>query len=165
MINTTSFVNAIEKVKHQLRISFNLRTEQMMALSTVASREKDCLCVLPTGYGKSLIYQLLPFVFDELQSEVKCSSCVIVVSPLNAIMEDQICKLSADYNAVILRQHCPDAGFTGTTNAKIDACKLVFGHAECFVDDTAVKKLLKDVRFKGRVRAVVVDEAHFVIQW
>ena len=81
MINTTSFVNGIEKVKHQLRINFDLRTEQMMALSTLASREKDCLCVLPTGYGKSLIYQLLPFVFDELQSEGKCSSCVIVVSP------------------------------------------------------------------------------------
>ena len=30
MINTTSFVNAIEKVKHQLRINFDLRTEQMM---------------------------------------------------------------------------------------------------------------------------------------
>ena len=86
-------------VKHQLRINFDLRTEQMMALSTVASKEKDCLCVLPTGYGKSLIYQLLPFVFDELQSEGKCSSCVIVVSPLNAIMEDQMCKLSPDYNA------------------------------------------------------------------
>ena len=160
MINTTSFVNAIEKVKHQLRINFDLRTEQMMALnSTVASREKDCLCVLPTGYGKSLIYQLLPFVFDELLSEGKCSSCVIVVSSLNAIMEDQICKLFPDYNAVILRQHCPDTGLIGTTNAKIDACKLLFGHAECFLDDTSVKQLLKDVKFKGRVRAVV-DEAH-----
>ena len=114
MINTTSFVNAIEKVKHQLRIDFDLRTEQMMALnSTVASREKDCLRVLPTGYGKSLIYQLLPFVFDEV---TKCSSCVIVVSPLIAIMEDQICKLFPDYNAVILRQHCPDTGLIGTTN-------------------------------------------------
>ena len=152
MINTTSFV------KHQLRINFDLRTEQMMALSTVASREKDCLCVL-TGYGKSLIYQLLPFVFGELQSEGNCSSCIIVVSPLNAIMEDQICKLSPDYNAVILRQHRPDAGLIVTTNAKIDACKLLFGHAECFVDDT-----VKDVRFNGRVRAVV-DKAHFVIQW
>ena len=30
-------MNAIEKVKHQLRINFDLRTEQMMALSTVAS--------------------------------------------------------------------------------------------------------------------------------
>ena len=72
-------------------------------------------------------------------------------------MGDQICKLSPDSNAVILRQHCPDVGLIGTTNAKIDACKLLFGHAECFVDD-------EDVRFKGRVRAVV-DEAHFVIQW
>ena len=67
--------------------------------------------------------------------------------------------ISPDYNAVILRQHCPDAGLIGTTNAKIDACKLLFGHAESFVDDT-----VKDVRFNGRVRAVV-DEAHFVIQW
>ena len=73
-------------------------------------------------------------------------------------MEDQICKQSSDYNAVILRQHCPDAGLIGTTNAKIDACKLLFGHAESFVDDTSVKKLLKDVIFKGRVRAAVVDE-------
>ena len=147
-------------VKHQLHTNFDLRTEQlMMVLSTVASREKDCLCVLPTGYGKPLIYQLLPFVFGELQSEGKCSNCVIVVSPLNANMEDQICKLSPDYNAVILRQHCPDAGLIGTTDAKIDTCKLLFGHAECFVDDT-----VKDVRFEGRVRAVV-DEAHFVIQW
>ena len=125
-----------------------------MALPTVASREKDCLCVLPTGYGISLIYQLLPFVFDELHSEGKCSSCVIVASPLNAIIGDQICKLSPDYNAVILRQHCLDAGLIGTTNAKTDACK--------FRGDTSVKNLLKDVRFKGRVRAVV-DEAHFVI--
>ena len=39
MINTTSFVNAIEKVKHQLRINFDLRTEQLMALPTVATRE------------------------------------------------------------------------------------------------------------------------------
>ena len=136
MINTTSFVN-------QSRINFDLRTEQIMALSTVASREKDCLRILPTGYGKSLIYQLLPFVFDELQSEGKCSSCVIVVSPLNAIMEDQICKLSPDYNAVILRQHCPDAGLIGTTNTKTDACKLLFGHAECFVDDTGKMSDLK----------------------
>ena len=143
MINTTSFVNAIEIVKHQLRINFDLRTEQMMALSTLARREKDCLCVLLTGYGKSLIYQLLPFVFDELQSEGKCSSCVIVVSPETTLFRRRI-----DWN-----HKCQDC-----------ACKLLFGHAECFVDDTSVKQLLKDVRFKGRVRAVA-DKAYFVIQW
>ena len=41
-------------VKHQLHINFDLRTEQMMALSTVASREKDCLCVLLTGYAEEV---------------------------------------------------------------------------------------------------------------
>ena len=117
-------------VKHQLHINFDLRTEQMMALSTVASGEKDCLCVLPTGYGKSLIYQLLPFVFGELQSEGKCSSCVTVVSPLNAIMENQICKLSPDYNEVILRQHCPDAGLIGSLEPQMPRLM----HANCYLD-------------------------------
>ena len=120
MINTTLFVNAIERVKRQLRINVDLRAEQMTALSTVANKKKDCLCILPTGYGKSLCYQLLPFVFDELHPEGKCNACVIVVSPLNAIMEDQICKLSPDYNAVILRQHFTHPGLTGTTQENID---------------------------------------------
>ena len=149
----TLFVNAIERVKRQLRINVDLDAEQMTALSTLANKKKDRLCILPTGYGKSICYQLLPF--DELHPEGKCNTCVIVVSPLNAIIEDQICKLSPDYNAVILRQHFTHPGLTGTTNENID---------ECFVDDTSVKKLLKDVRLKSRVRAVV-DEAHFVIQW
>ena len=162
MINTTLFVNAIERVKRQLRINIDLGAEQMTALLTVANKKKDRLCILPTGYGKSICYQLLPF--DELHPEGKCNACVIVVSALNAIIEDQICKLSPDYNAVILRQHFTHPGLTGTTNENIDVCKLLFGHAECFVDDTSVKRLLKDVRLKSRVRAVV-DEAHFVIQW
>ena len=44
MINMTSFVNAIQRVKHQLRINVDLRAEQMTALATVASKEKGCLC-------------------------------------------------------------------------------------------------------------------------
>ena len=44
--------------------------------------------VLPTGYGKSLCYGCLPAAFDSLRSEVK--SVVIVISPLVALMKDQV---------------------------------------------------------------------------
>ena len=63
MINTTSFVNAIEKVKHQLRINFDLYGTSDGTFNCGKHRER---LSLPTEYGKSLIYQLLPFVFDEL---------------------------------------------------------------------------------------------------
>ena len=49
----------------------------------------DVFGVLPTGYGKSLCYACLPRMFDELHKEN--NSIVIVVSPLTAIMIDQVC--------------------------------------------------------------------------
>ena len=50
------------------------------------SSDQDVVCVLPTGYGKSLIYQLLG---DLMPQRVPGSeNIVVVVCPLNAIIED-----------------------------------------------------------------------------
>ena len=60
-----------------------------------------------TGYGKSLIYQMLPSLFDKISARnlsSKDKSIVIVVSPLNALIDDQINKLkSAGVNCTSLR--------------------------------------------------------------
>lgn len=42
---------------------------------------------IPTGGGKSLCYGCLPVVFDKLR-KVQQQSIILVVSPLNALMED-----------------------------------------------------------------------------
>ena len=44
--------------------SISHREPQVDALRTIMEKKNDVLVVLPTGYGKSLIFQLLPFVFD-----------------------------------------------------------------------------------------------------
>lgn len=49
----------------------------------------DVFAILPTGYGKSLCYFCLPEVFDLLDSP-PLPSIIIVVSPLTAIIEDQV---------------------------------------------------------------------------
>jgi len=51
----------------------------------------DVIGVLPTGFGKSLVFQLLPFVLPP-----RCpgtNNIVLVVCPLNAIIDDQILQL------------------------------------------------------------------------
>ena len=51
---------------------------------------RDVFVALPTGYGKSLCYMALPWIFDRLRG-VTNQSVVLVVSPLVALMADQVC--------------------------------------------------------------------------
>ena len=51
---------------------------------------RDVFAVLPTGYGKSLCYACLPVIFDRLNFAQSNHSIVVVVSPLNAIIQDQV---------------------------------------------------------------------------
>ena len=60
-----------------------LKEEQKKAVQAICEG-RDVFVWLPTGFGKSLRYQLLPFVFDHRRGSGK--STVLVVSPLIALM-------------------------------------------------------------------------------
>ena len=49
---------------------------------------------LPTVYGKSLIFQCLPIAADALFERPRGSSVIVVISPLRALMEDQVRQLN-----------------------------------------------------------------------
>ena len=48
-------------------------------LKSVVFKGKDTICIVPTGYWESLIYQLLPNAFDCVLSTEGNSSAIIVV--------------------------------------------------------------------------------------
>ena len=72
-----------------------LKQEQPLCLESVWGG-KNVVAVLPTGYGKSLIYQLMLWAFDGLvvgfeEDRLPSStSCVLFVSPLAALMTEQV---------------------------------------------------------------------------
>ena len=53
----------------------NLKEEQKKVVN--AFKGKDVFVSLPTGYGKSLCYAILPLVFDKRREAVKRRSIVI----------------------------------------------------------------------------------------
>ena len=55
---------------------------QMKGISSAIHR--DTLTILPTGYGKSLIFEIIPYLLH---------SKIIIISPLNAIILEQVAKL------------------------------------------------------------------------
>ena len=69
---------------------FNLKPKQVKCLEALYFG-KDVVAVLPTGYGKSMIFHLLPSLcYDKMKRTAPSPSLrpvVIVVSPLNALIK------------------------------------------------------------------------------
>ena len=66
-----------------------VKDEQFRVIEDVV-RGRDTFVSLPTGYGKSLCYGVLPWVFHELSRNSTKRSFVIVVSPLISLTADQV---------------------------------------------------------------------------
>ena len=45
---------------------------------------------MPTGLGKSLIFQSIPLIIDHLKDQAVGKSLAIIISPLKSLMLDQV---------------------------------------------------------------------------
>ena len=77
------------------RDDLRLKPKQEEALTHLYNG-RDVFAWIPTGYGKSICYQLLPFMFDfkwKRSSSSPERSVVLVISPLVSLMADQVGEL------------------------------------------------------------------------
>ena len=114
---------------------------------------RDSLVVMPTGGGKSLCYQLPALAGRGL---------VVVVSPLIALMSDQLRRLQeAGVSATMLASTMED-GHNAQALREIEsgACKLVLAAPERFASGAFRAALAR-----REVALFVVDEAHCVAEW
>ena len=80
------FEAALSNSMQNFRHISSLKREKKLCLETVAQK-RDVFGILPTGFGKSLIFQLLPRLPKDLWK--LDHACVLVVTPLVSIMKDQ----------------------------------------------------------------------------
>ena len=71
-----------------------LNTHQRESIKYIVKEKKDIFVNLPTGFGKSLIYQALPLVYSCLQSTDQ-KNIIVVISPLNNLIKDQVLRLNS----------------------------------------------------------------------
>lgn len=116
---------------------------------------RDVLAVMPTGYGKSAVYQLAGALRPGL---------VVVVSPLIALQADQVASLrdrpgarpAALINSTI-GERAIEAAWAGVDDGSLG---YLFVAPERFADDAVVERLAA-----AHLSLLVVDEAHCVSSW
>ena len=149
----------------------SIKLEQLAAVASLLKGE-DVFMSVPTGFGKSLVYQILPYYSDILLrscgptvSGVPAASAVVIVSPLISLMQDQVSKLtSRGIKAVcIAGEHRHDV-YSDIMEGRVTH---VFSSPEALVGNKTWRSLFCDDRFSRRLVhvALAIDEAHCIMKW
>jgi ATP-dependent DNA helicase RecQ len=115
---------------------------------------RDVLAIMPTGGGKSLCFQLPALLRPGL---------TLVVSPLIALMQDQVRQLAANGIAAGLLNSAQDAAAAAEVFAEIDrgALKLLYVAPERLLMEGFLERLTR----RAPLSLLVIDEAHCVSEW
>jgi ATP-dependent DNA helicase RecQ len=134
------------------RLGFErLRPGQLRAAGAL-SAGRDVLAVLPTGGGKSAIYELAGMLRD---------GPTVVVSPLIALQDDQLAHLrAAGLRAVVLNSQQSPGARAAALLASCDSGTFVFLSPEQLANPEAREALRR-----ARPGLFAVDEAHLISQW
>ena len=148
-------------VKAQFELT-DLLPEQQEAIKAFF-KGKNVFVNLPTGFGKSLIFQSLPIVADIVSGKPRGSSVIVVISPLRSLMEDQVQYL----NSICI----PAIAITDVEDPEIIQQVLngnflvVFGSPECLLSTALWRGIFKSESFSEMLIGVAIDEAHCITQW
>jgi ATP-dependent DNA helicase RecQ len=140
-----------------------LRPQQELAVSAFLAG-RDVLAVLPTGFGKSLCYQLPAVTLAR-----RGLGATLVVSPLIALMNDQVSSLRArGVKACALHSSVPWEEQRAVL-ADLSAQELVYVSPERLENPRVRRALQPSHAAQGvhrpAVARVVIDEAHCISEW
>ncbi len=149
-----------DKVIKKVNSSYSMRIKQMACIENIV-RGKDTLAILPTAYGKSLIYQMLPAINKSLPTGPK-HPIVLVISPLQSLIRNQISEAD-ELTSYLGIKACSLDTCSDVESLKSAGYNIILGIPEKWLS-SSVKDFVSSSFLRKNVVCVVVDEAH-KISW
>ncbi|KAJ7702469.1 P-loop containing nucleoside triphosphate hydrolase protein [Mycena rosella] len=154
-----------EEIKQKLKRIFQLDTfrhNQFKAISATMAGQ-DVFVLMPTGGGKSLCYQL-----PGVCRGGKTKGVTVVISPLLALMHDQVNGLKAkNIDAVLLTSSTRDDEAQEIRNRIYSNSKPTFLYItpERLKVSSSLKSMLVSLYRQKELARFVIDEAHCIATW
>ncbi|MDP2342784.1 MAG: ATP-dependent DNA helicase RecQ [Deltaproteobacteria bacterium] len=144
------------------RFGFNAFRPHQEAVCEAAADGRDALVVMPTGAGKSLCYQLPGLLRRKRSLSSGHGGCVVVVSPLIALMEDQVGKmLEKGFAAERIHSGC------AREDARESCRRYLRGELDFlfFAPERLAVPGFPEMLAKRTPALVAIDEAHCISHW
>ena len=156
-IQVTRAINASVKALGYAKV----RQEQFDVILNFL-KGNDVFVSLPTGGGKSLCYACLPYVYDHLRDKTS-SSIAIVISPLNALMQDQVTSFTKrGMTAVHVGSDCSLNLIDKVINGEV---QLIYMSPEAILTVPTWREMFRNHSYQDNLICMAVDEAHLVEKW
>lgn len=158
---TQEFERVLQSVSEEYGSPWPLKPLQGEIIQVFVQKRKDVFACLPTGYGKTEIYTLVPLVLEKILGK----HCImLVVSPLLSLMQDQVDRLQRrGIKAAYIGETQQDPEIKrGVSEGKYS---LVFASPEALLNSKTWRSMLSSPVYREKLVGLVVDEAHCVTSW
>ncbi|KAI6838131.1 ATP-dependent DNA helicase [Hortaea werneckii] len=170
--DTAMSAEPLATATHILRQCFghqSFRLKQAQAITRLL-KGQSCVVVFPTGGGKSLCYQIPALAFKELdkrdgiRQEPGENGLTIVVSPLIALMKDQVDALRRrGISAASLDSSKSTEEYANTMErVRKGTMDIVYCAPERLNNEVFIQSM---TNVRGGVRLLAVDESHCISEW
>ncbi len=130
--------------------------------------QRNVIAILPTGYGKSLLYIIAGLVSinsnDDNRIVLNRIKVTIIVSPLVALMLDQANKiLKMGLNAIALTSDVIIKSIK--KSILLGQYSFIFTSPEKIIKNAEIAKIIQILARKNFLQRIVIDEIHCITAW
>ncbi len=152
-----------ESLKEKFPEIKHLKPQQVKAITNFVLR-RDVFAVLPTGYGKSLIFQIIPSICSRMAAcglNYPENPILLVISPLVSLISSHIRELKA---------HGISCAWLNESDVDEDAVlngrfSIVFTSPKSIVKNRKWREMLRSSIYQKNLFGIVTDEVHVIPKW